>query len=390
MSHKRIGILTLQNSNNYGAMYQVYALSKFLRNRGHDVFVVDYEMTRDKAGAAGYLKHPVSLLQKIFYRHDLLKKILVKQEPNKHEVSKANEFDKIFKNFRDEFLNITQEKYNYRRLSNSCPKADVFITGSDQVWAADFLFTSPAFLLGFVPTGVKRVSYAASFGKNKLEPYLKNVFVKNIQKFDAISVREKSGVDLVKSLGRVNAQHVVDPTLLLEKDAYAEIIDYSLVPDEPYVFVYKLHQEKELNDWFDVCVNAFKKRDNLTILAVSTNSEFMFDSTWNELKPTPGQLLGLIERSSITITNSFHGTVFSIILRAKFLTLARDAHKDKQNIRMEELLSNLELDKFYCPPFAESDFVYQKAKEMPNFLGTYERLNGMRTTSVNFLDKSLV
>ena len=390
MKFRTVGVLTLQNSNNYGAMYQLYALCKYLRNKGHEVFVVDYEMTRDNTGILDYVQRPVSFIQKLIYRRDLLKKIIFKKKLNEYEADRAKSYASIFSEFKAKFMNITKEKYNYQKLVANCPKADVYISGSDQVWAADFLFTSPAFLLGFVPKNIKRVSYAASFGKNKLEPYLKNVFVEYIQKFDAISVREKSGVDIVNSLANMDAKHVVDPTLLLKKDDYEEIIDYSLVPNFPYVFVYKLHQEKELNDWFDDCANIFRTREDLPVLAVSTNSRSMFDDTWNELRPTPGQLLGLIEKSALTITNSFHGTVFSIILQAKFLTFARDVYNDRQNVRMEEMLTNLGLGNFYCPPFLACEVIFNKLKEMPEYSNIHECLDSMRASSASFIEQSLL
>ncbi len=93
---------------------------------------------------------------------------------------------------------------------------------------------------------------------------------------------------------------------------------------------------------------------------VSTNSQYSFGEAWNELTPTPGQLLGLIEKSSMMITNSFHGTVFSILLKARFLSFARDEFEDKQNTRMIDLLSQLEIRDLFCSPFAGSEEMLKK------------------------------
>jgi hypothetical protein len=387
-NNRTIGILTLQNSNNYGAMYQTYALSRYLENRGHKVFIIDYEMTRDTSGLFDYLKHPVSFIQKLFYRKEQILNSLFNKKSTP-TIDRKQAFIEIFDQFRKSYLNITKEEYNYQKLLDACPEADVYICGSDQIWAADFLFTSPAFLLGFVPKGTKRVSYAASFGKNRLETYLDKPFRKYINQFDAVSVREKSGVDIVNSFSDMDAKHVLDPTLLLDKDDYLDIIDYSLVPDEPYIFVYKLNQTKELSDWMDSCINEISKKEHLSVLAVSTNLVYPFDENWKELHPTPGQLLGLIEKSTVTTTNSFHGTVFSIILQTKFLSFARDSYKDKQNVRMEELLSNLDLESFYCEPFLDVINVSGKLGKKYDYDNTFTKLSAMRRDSEVFLESTL-
>jgi len=384
-----IGIVTLQNSNNYGAMYQVYALSKYLKNLGYDVFILDYEMTRDNANLLNYIKNPISFFKKILYRREQVISKIFKKKNTIAKINRKEGFINIFRNFRGNYLNITKEEYNYQKLVKNCPKADAYICGSDQIWAADFLFTSPAFLLGFVPNGTKKISYAASFGKNEIESYLNNVFSKYINKFDAISVREKSAISIVEKFSKLEPIHVLDPTLLLKKEDYLEIIDYSLVPDESYIFVYKLNQDKELSDWMDKSINLISEKNNHSVLAVSTNLIYPFDGNYRELHPTPGQLLGLIEKSSLTVTNSFHGTVFSIILQTKFLSFSRDSYKDKQNVRIEELLSNLNLEKFYCEPFLDVKEVYKKLSIENNYKNVFEKLAKMRNISENFIEKAL-
>lgn len=389
MNKKKIGILTLQNSNNYGAMYQCYALSKYLENEGHEAFILDYDMTRDNAHLLYYLTHPIPFALKLIYKKELLLNKLIKTRKSASFIDRKNNYKDIFNEFRASRLNIRQEKHDYKSLFQNCPSADVYICGSDQVWAADFLFTSPAFLLGFVPESIKRVTYAASFGKNKLEPYLKNTFEKYASKIDAISVREKTGVEIVKSLTGQDAIHVLDPTLLLDRNDYSEIIDYSLVPTEPYIFVYKLDQDKALSGWADSFINIISGRKSLSVLAVSTNLTHPFEEAWKAIQPTPGQLLGLIEKSDLTVTNSFHGTVFSILLQTKFLSFARDVFKDKQNVRMEEILINLDLETFYCKPFFDIEQVYENLGKPYEYEKVFNKLNIMRASSKDFLQNAV-
>jgi len=388
-SHKKIGIITLQNGNNYGAMYQVYALSKYLENLGHEVIVINYDMVRDRSSLINYLKHPIAFYQKISANNISIKSLFAQKKVIEKKRQREKLFDAIFSEFRKNYLKITSTEFTYEKLLSDCPTADAFICGSDQVWAADFFFSSPAFLLGFVSDNSKKISYAASFGKNKLESYLQKIFKENLKKFDAISVREKSGLGIINEFSSLNATHVLDPTLLLSKSDYEEIIDYSLVPDTPYLFTYKLYQESKLSNWMSKTIEILSLQENLPVLFVSTNCPLRPNEKWKDLHPTPGQLLGLIEKSSIFVTNSFHGTVFSIILKASFLCFARDIFEDKQNVRMEELLSSIELEELYCAPFLDTEAICKKLEYSYDYNDVYKNLDTLRNSSVNFLEDAL-
>lgn len=385
--NNRIGIVTLQNGNNYGAMFQIYALTKYLESKGHSVFIVNYCYERDKTKLTKYLRHPLSFIQKILNKKAFNLSFIKQKKRGGNEKQNEQSFDDIFNNFRDNYLKIEGEPSNYKELFQKPPDADIFICGSDQVWADDFFFSSPAFLLGFVPKDSVKIAYAASFGKNKLEPYLHKIFKAHIITFDAISTREKSGVDIVKKITKIGAEQVLDPTLLL--DDYSELIDYSLVPDDPYILVYRLSQEYELAKWLSSTVRKISEEIKHPVLSVTTNCPWSLEKNGQDLQPTPGQLLGLIEKSSLFITNSFHGTVFSIILKIKFLAFARDSFENKQNLRMIELLDSLKLESFYCSSFLEEKNIFNKLTQKYDYDKAYRELNSLRNASTAFLDKAI-
>lgn len=381
----KIAILTLQNSNNYGAMFQAYALSTFLERAGHEVFLINYH--QDVPTPSDYVRKPLSFIGKVLGKRALSIKFLKGKRIESHGKMIERGFLEVFDQFRREYLNIPSKPVSFSELAENCPNADAFIVGSDQVWAADFVFSSPAYLLAFVPPSSRKISYAASFGKAKLERYLQSTFRDQVRTFHAVSVREKSGVAIVGALADLDAHHVVDPTLLISD--YSEIIDYSLVPEGEYVFAYRLSQAADLTKWTDEAVAAVARNLRMPLYAVSTNAPEGEGDNARYLQPTPGQLLGLIEKARFFVTNSFHGTIFALNFRTRFLTFARDTAKDKQNLRLNELLDCVDAPQNFCGPFLDLSEVLAKVSATQDFDAIHARLQPRRLASIAFLRNAL-
>ena len=386
---KKIGIITLQNSNNFGAMYQAYALQQYLIGLGHEVFIINYEMTRDSHGPKFYVTHLFSLLLKLCYRRFYIKKFLGGSSSKLFIKNIKTKYAPIFSDFRDKYLNITKSEYDYEKLCESAPKADVYICGSDQVWAADFLFTSPAYLLGFVSGKTKKVSYAPSFGKKTLEYYLKRTFKKHINDFDFISVRESSGKDIIDSLSRHSAQVVLDPTLLLSKQGYASIINYSYIPETPYLLVYLLEQEENLKKWTVNMVNLVEEKTGHKVIYVTTNNSLEPPPKWETIYPTPNQFLGLIDKAKLVMTNSFHGTVFSLIMEKNFISIARDKYLDKQNLRIKGLTKKLGLENRFLEPYSKAQKISPFLEKDIDYNKVNKALVPLRNKSYAFLENAI-
>lgn len=385
MTKKTVGILTFQYANNYGALLQAYALVSFLEKSGHNPYIINYKV--EPTTVYSYLTHPISLVRKVFEKKAFSAKYLFNKNSEQHGRIRETEYTPLFDEFRRSHLPITKESYNYARLVQDHPRADAYIVGSDQVWAADFIFNSPAFLLKFAPGNIRKISYAPSFGKAKLENYLRPIFRREISKFHAVSVREKSGVSLIKCLTGITPSHVIDPTLLLTD--YSEIIDYSLVPEHPYLLSYRLAQSTALTQWLNSVITEIATHLKLPVYTVSTSACEHFPLVGEELTPTPGQLLGLIEKSSFFATNSFHGSVFAIIFRVAFMSFARDSAPDKQNLRMMELLSSLQLSELYCSDSVKPEQVTEMLPLSIDFDKAHDELEQLRRNSANFLLSAL-
>lgn len=386
---KKIAVLTLHWSNNYGAVYQAYALQTFLRDNGYEPVILDYRM--ESVPLSRILRRPLKSLQKSIQKNLLnIKNIGLWLAKKRMSSTDSQEAKPLFDSFRRKWLNISSEQYSYEDLKKLQHDFSAYIVGSDQVWAADFEFTSDAYVLGFIDRDSYRgklLSYAPSFGKSSLEPYLRAKFRNALRKFDAISCREASGCEIVKSVVGREAKRVVDPTLLI--DDYSEIISNHMVPERPFLLVYALSQEAKLESWFAETVRYVARNLGLEVLVVAPDG---CDSALspNIVKPTPEELLGLIEKCDFFLTNSFHGTVFGIALEAEFLVLARDQYDNKQNVRMKDLLETAKLGDRYIGPFQDLAQRLDVVKNPVDFTVAKRNLGPAVTESQKYLLESLL
>jgi polysaccharide pyruvyl transferase WcaK-like protein len=272
-------------------------------------------------------------------------------------------------------------------LVDECPEALAYICGSDAVWAADVYFKAPAYLLDFVPDKVKKISYAPSFGKGKLENYQVPIFKKHLKTFDAVSVREQSGLEIIRSATNVKALRVLDPTFLLED--YEEIIDLSAVPEGPYVLVYRLSQKADLSRKTRDLIAELSGRLGIKVINITPDSDESLDCESEDMLPTPGQFLGLIKSATYVLTNSFHGAVFSLLFEKKFVCVPRDDAANKKNLRMVELLNLVGLNSRFCGKLEEIEMVSETLTAEYSTCDVRSKLDNSLESSRNFLINEL-
>lgn len=382
---KKVYILTLHRSLNYGAVLQCYSLQKQLESIGFSVKVLNYNQTKDKKTIFWLIWNWLKVIRKIYERKIYKRSEIRKRIRSRKEAKVSKKFLKIFTDFRNRFYNLTPIEYGYKELLDSPPNAYAYIVGSDQVWGQDFIFTSPVFLLAFGSTSTKKIAYAPSFGKATMEKYMLKTFQKEVSKFDHISVREKSGVQLLNRLG-ISGDQVLDPTLVIDKLLINEIMDESSVPKRDYVLIYWLNQEKRLFEWFQ---NQVEKHVNqVDIVYVSTNVIWERPKHWIENKPTPGQLLALFKNAKQVFTNSFHGTVFSIKYKKDFFVFPRDAHSNKQNLRLIDILNTIGLKDRFLFPYSNASEVILSVQQI-NYESVEQLLQKHIKKSQQFLQNSL-
>lgn len=333
----KIGILTFWwSQDNYGQLLQCYALQKYLRDAGHDAFLIRYDSRNDFLRTPFILRcfkalNPVLLCK--FLQHKINSKKLL-------EESKLN--DRHFDDFREKYIVQSENVYtSYNQLKENPPEADVYIVGSDQVWNFSLFKTVNncknlihAYFLDFGSTQTKRISYAASWSCSDLRSDIIEKISPLLKNFDYVSVREKSGINLCRKCGYDTAEFRCDPTLLLTAENYRSLYkeNYDTFKRKnPYLFLYMLNNTCD----FDIQkVYEFAERKNLEIVYITGNGKI---DRYEKTFATIPQWLSLIDNAEYVVTNSFHCCVFSFLFEKKFGVVPLTKTLAGMNSRIETL-----------------------------------------------------
>ena len=342
----RIGIVTYwSSSDNYGQQLQCFALQKYLIGLGHDTYLIKYMPT-------SHIPLWRRIARSIKYRLLVSSEQKEKDKKLKLICEKNNLLNcrRGFKEFRDKYIKSTEIVYrNIKELRNNPPAADIYICGSDQVWNNSLKDPDTAgWFLDFGKPTVKRVSYAASIGRD-IDSSEINRFTKYLMNFNAISVREQKAYALCHQLGFDKSIIAIDPTLLLNSSDY-DLIELDSngtnVAGKPYVFIYTLNIRIAEEIYWDVFQKIIAK-NGLQIRSVSSSGYLpareLLPDVQNEQATIP-EWLSLIKHSEYVITTSFHGVVFCLLYHKPFYAVLLQNEYSKGNDRIVSLLANVGLE----------------------------------------------
>ena len=366
----KIGIITIQKCDNFGADLQAYALGAKLRSLGYDAENIDYLFYKhpqhSKSGGMEKPVLPISLVNKVKER---LFPVLqaIKGKRNLGMIRKRHQrFDAWFR----QNVKVGHEYRSVKSLYDDPLKYDVYMVGSDQVWNPRLYSNIKPYFLDFAPTGAKCVSYASSFGVSELPGGVFYKYKQWLKRFAYIGLREKKGEEIVKAMALgVEVKHVVDPTLLLTAEEWGCVANRKVeTPMGGYVLLYDLIASSET-------VGLARKLAEVHGWKVVRIGDGAYG---------PGEFLGLFAKASAVVTNSFHGTVFSILNQKLFYTVIPRTMTNAS--RIESLLDSMGLrsrmlrcdvingiDSFTAIDWAE----------------VATRLEGLRKESVDFLIRSI-
>lgn len=357
----RIKTITCHHVYNYGASLQAFALQHYLEQNGHDVEIINFRPWYNRGGYDLFSLPQVSKSYKMTRWCPPLRWIVAPIR-NRH-LLKTYGRKAAFDGFTQKFLHITNVLYeDSRQLQANPPVADLYIAGSDQIWNTDMHNGhEPAFFLDFGNGSTRRISYAASFGIGQVgkenEPWIKE----QIARFNAISVREKTGVEILKNLGFNYAVQVLDPVFLISPSEWNEATkqlarEYNFTK-EGYILVYDFINDNHIGAFAEKCA----KQTGLPIIAINDCRRNSY-TTYNINNAGPLEFVQLILNASIVISNSFHATAFSCIFGKDFYTFPLSTQQNSS--RMTDLLGQLGvIDRFKPSGMSQSKCNTQLLKE---------------------------
>lgn len=297
-------IITCHDVYNYGAALQAYALQSHLEKLALDVKIIDYKapylspLFDFKAVPEKFKKNPIlNFLFKCY-----LFKIYIPAIPKYFR----------YKNFNRKFLNLTSKSYKDNEGLKNLPARDMYFCGSDQIWNS-YNYPcgkDPAFFLDFAPQNSAKFSYAASFGTDKIDKNYTSFTKDMLSHFDAISVREESGKQILNRIGVKDVELVSDPVFLLSENEWHKLSSNHKFR-KPYVLIYAFDNKEKASQI------AFKIADNFNY----DIKNFAFNN--KQYSSGPKEFLNLIKNAEVIVTNSFHAIAFSLIFKKQFVVVNR-------------------------------------------------------------------
>lgn len=340
---KKLAILTLV-INNYGTKLQSYALARAIKSLG----LVEPEVINLQGswhGKTVRISRKKQLLDVLkTYKLKSFKKIIdfvrwnyefkvIRQNDDSYVESNSRK-DALFLEF-DKLIPYSKRVYTLEDVrGGQLSDYDLFLVGSDQVWNAPRVGCLDVYMCDFLHKKRSGLSYAASFAISSIPEHLKADYTKYIENMDTLLVREERGVELCRELGREDAKHVVDPTLLLEGKDYDELTrrPTALVGEGDYVLVYsltssmKIYREASKLAKRNNCKMVMLKRVPCPPLASS------FKDAIDLLEVGPAEFISLIKYAKCVVTGSYHALMFSLLMHTNFYIYMDDASAENSRL----------------------------------------------------------
>lgn len=385
--NKKIGgvIVSYLDHTNYGSSLQAYATMKVVQNLGYDFTFIKYQKNRSfldwlKIAPGLLLSGGLELIaNKIRFRINSKKHPTYL--PNQMiRVKKAREFKQ------QEFVPFFKTYVGYKALCEGSKEYDAVFVGSDQTWRP-FGFYSNYWNLMFVDDNVPKFSYAASYGVSKIPAIQKNGTKRYLERLDMISVREQKGKEIVDSLSVKKAQVVADPTMLLSTEKWREFANKGTIdlPKEKYIFCYFLGIREDIRKEAEILADEL----GLKIVTMRHMDEYVpIDETFGDYAPynvNPYDFVKLLMNAEYVCTDSFHGSVFSILMHRKFCTFYRvkPTAGNSTHSRIDSLLNTFGLiDRKYNGNILD-------IKNDIDYVSVDEKLVEYKRESMDFLKKAL-
>lgn len=341
-------VLTFHKEVNYGAIFQTLALQTILKKFG-DAAVLDFDMKN---------KNNSLSLRSFVYKLAEKKKAQVLQS------------------FLKKNVRFTPKVKNVSDIQRVCKDCNNIIVGSDQVWAKDIVKDYfDIYTLNFeLNSNTNKISYAASIGKENIDSNAIDSLTKSLSNYKSISVREENAKKMLEKHGVRHVEVTLDPTLLLKAEEWDK---YSIENNKysNYIFVYML----EINESIINSVKELRDKTNMKIICLNNKNHFGENTVCLPFC-SPGMFLSLVKNANYVITNSFHGTCFSIVYNKRFGVHLHTTKSVRQRELLDKLGLNCAIINNDISKIIDTNYNYEKVND---------KLDELRNKSISFIEKSL-
>ena len=359
----KVGIVTWHYYWNFGSGLQAFALQKLISSMGYDVNIINYRNPK-------------------FGKH-IKWKVLVKYLLH-NTVGLINKkiYDKTLQgvnNYHKRYLRQTRCFYEPEQIIEITKGYSILVYGSDQIWAPNVY--NPIYMGVYIPEGIQKISYAASIGLNDIPDKLVGVYQQNLSSYKAVSVREDEGKELLKNKCGIDATVVLDPTLMISESVYRKMKKSVKGIKGKYIYCYFLNKDHQ----YRVIVERYAREHNLQIVGSSDRVE---DSEWMNRLTNIGadQFLWLIDNAETIFTDSYHGSIFSLLFHKNLWTFVRFNENSPicQNSRIRQLQNNFGIEH----RIISSNDIIDDSKVI-DYIYFEKRLSELRADSYLFLKNAL-
>lgn len=385
---KKVAIVSCYFQKNYGSMLQAYATQKFLK----DLDIVNETICYDGLSKAikqkkyrYYCKqifNPGIVMGKLGYVNIRLRKM--------NRFSKLGQSlrmrDRAFKSFTSQF-NLSQRFGSFEELTEAASEYSAILLGSDQLWLPSNL-DADYYTLNWVPEHIKKISYATSFGVSELPASYHQVAKRFLERIDYLSIREKTGQNIIENICGKTAEIVCDPTMLFTGDEWMEVQQREPLCKEKYIFCYFLGDNPEQRAF----VKEMKRKTGCKIIScLYLNVYTKCDRNFADIAPFdmgPSEFLNYIRNAEYVCTDSFHASVFSILYHKKFYAFRRfkENYKLQTNSRLDTLLVSVGLENRI---FTGHEDINDSLAEHIDYTVVDSKVEKMRVHGRNFLMEAL-
>ncbi len=387
-ANKRVGLAINYDYHDYGGMLQAYATYRKLKELGYQPEAINID----------HLKKSINKRKMGYFARNILDSSIVKE---KGEVVKKKFRRKLDRSFGDQldkrdaaFERFCRSHFkesvvyeSWEKLTESCHAYSAVLVGSDQLWLPSNI-AGDYYTLSFVPENVNKIAYATSFGVSEIPRRQHKEAKRYLSRINHLSAREDSGKKLIRKFTGRDVPLVCDPTMLLTAEEWASDVQEKRLIKEKYIFCYFMGD----NPWQRTFVRRLKKRTGCKIVALLHLDQYIkSDEEYADATPfdvSPTDFINLVKNAEYVCTDSFHGTVFSIIHKRTFFTFKRFSETAtlSTNTRIYSLLKRFQLeDRLVKQQDKVSDLMLKEI----DYNKVFSILNDFREESVQYLEHSL-